>query len=100
MPHPAHSETMQSIGQLLTLQDTVSDRVGVATPPYWGVTTTLRVRVLVPLPQVRVHSLYVDQPETTLLIGQGFMLQSVSSVRSGHVAPPLAEPLSTILWCV
>ena len=60
---------------------------GQDTPPCTLVVSTERLRFLVPVPQVAVQALYLDQAETLQSTGQGKLLQVLYSLSIGQVTP-------------
>ena len=81
-------ETRQSTGQANLLQVLYSLVRGQDTPPCTLVVSTERLRFLVPVPQVAVQALYLDQAETLQSTGQGKLLQVLYSLSIGQVTPP------------
>lgn len=59
-------------------------------------TSTLRVWVCEPPPQVRVHSVQALHAETSQSIGQGVTAQVFDCVRSPHEVPPLAAGVVSV----
>ena len=80
-------ETRQSIGQANLLQVLYSLVRGQDTPPCTLAVSTERLRFLVPVPQVAVQALYLDQAETLQSTGQGKLLQVLYSLSIGQVTP-------------
>ena len=94
--HSLHSPqglTSQStgMGQGSLLQARVSMSSGQAIPPLPGCRVTVRVRVCVPPPHIRLHSPHSPQGLTSQStgMGQGSLLQARVSMSSGQAIPPL-----------
>ena len=86
-PHADQSpqwETTQSMGQSWALQCWVSSRAPQGAPPWSALTTTLRERDWLPLPQLRVHAFHGPQSEVTQSCRQGCVLQACDSSRAGQ----------------
>lgn len=92
-----HAPTTQSMGQGWVLQGTVwFNSVGHAMPPYRGSTTVL-VRVVVPLgPQEAVQTDQRDHGLTTQSMGQGCVLQFIVSLSGGMGMPPYIGNVVTV----
>jgi hypothetical protein len=73
-----------------------SMRAGQTVPPFEAGWRMDRVRVRCPVPQDWLQSLHAPQSPTTQGREQGVVLQSASSVKAGHPAPPLAAGVITV----
>ena len=94
-----HEPTTQFTGQLCVLHAWDCIKAGHATPPLAVATTTERVCVWVPPPQVAVHVDQLDQPLTMQCTGHACVLQRTLCVRAGHALPPCAAAVSMERLC-
>jgi hypothetical protein len=89
--HSVYEFSTQSMGQLCVSQLCVSARKGHTSPPCIGVFSIFeRVRVWLPLPQLRVHDVHVDQALTEQSTGHGPLVQACDLRELPHAAPPFA----------
>jgi hypothetical protein len=98
-----HPVTMQSTLQGAVLQAWLSDKVGQATPPFWGRVEMVLKRCLVPLAQAAVHTPHADQLETTQStlgpeeMTQVILLQDCVEIRDAQGRPPFEADNRTVL---
>ena len=101
LPYAAHALTTQWTGQPRVLHFCVFFRgCGHALPPYAFATSTLRVVVCVPPPQVLEHDGQPAHDATTQSTGQCFELQTLVPESDGHVSPPFFAAWLTDLFRV